>query len=424
MIRFLFKGLLRDRHRSLFPVIIVACGVMVSALAYSYITGVFGNMMETNARFDTGHVKVTTRAYREFEDLLPNDLAIDNADSIISLLKTEYPDLIWIKRIKFGGLLDFPDEEDNTFAQGFIFGLGVDLLSSESREIEMLMLDKAISSGRLPERPSEAVVSETILSSLGVKTGDIATLIGSTANGDLAVYNFKIVGALTFGIPILDRNLFIADISDVQKALDMEDWTSEILGISPNMMYMEEKIEVLKSDFNSRFGYQNNEFSPVMAALRDQNGLGEYLDYAKNISFIMIFIFVFSMSIVLWNTGLMSGIRRYGEMGVRLAIGESKGHVYRSLINESILVGIIGSIIGTAVGVSIAYYIQEVGIDIGDMMGKSDILFTNVIRAKVSPTSYIFGFIPGLFATLLGSVISGLGIFKRQTSMLMKELES
>jgi putative ABC transport system permease protein len=24
------------------------------------------------------------------------------------------------------------------------------------------------------------------------------------------------------------------------------------------------------------------------------------------------------MSIVLWNTGLMSGIRRYGEMGIRL----------------------------------------------------------------------------------------------------------
>ena len=35
MTRFLLKGLLRDRNRSLFPVVIVMLGVMVSVLRYT-----------------------------------------------------------------------------------------------------------------------------------------------------------------------------------------------------------------------------------------------------------------------------------------------------------------------------------------------------------------------------------------------------
>ncbi len=69
------------------------------------------------------------------------------------------------------------------------------------------------------------------------------------------------------------------------------------------------------------------------------------------------------MSIVIWNTSLMSGIRRYGEVGVRLAIGEPKGHVYGSLLVESLMIAIIGSAIGTAVGLGFSYLLQEVGRD-------------------------------------------------------------
>jgi putative ABC transport system permease protein len=46
-----------------------------------------------------------------------------------------------------------------------------------------------------------------------------------------------------------------------------------------------------------------------------------------------------------------------------------------------------------------------------------------VVRAKVTPVSYVIGFVPGLIATFLGTSISGLGIYKRQTSQLIKELE-
>jgi putative ABC transport system permease protein len=138
---------------------------------------------------------------------------------------------------------------------------------------------------------------------------------------------------------------------------------------------------------------------------------------------VMIFAFIAVMSIVLWNAGLMGSLRRYGEVGVRLALGEDKGHIYRSLITESLMIGLIGSVLGTVLGLAFSFYLQAKGINMGNMMQSASLVINDVIRAKVTPVSYVIGFIPGLIATFLGASISGLGIYKRQTSQLMKELE-
>ena len=76
MIRFLIRGLLRDRSRSLFPILMVAAGALLTVLLYSYVKGAIGDMVDSNARFDAGHVKIMTRAYYEMADQMPNDLAL------------------------------------------------------------------------------------------------------------------------------------------------------------------------------------------------------------------------------------------------------------------------------------------------------------------------------------------------------------
>jgi putative ABC transport system permease protein len=73
--------------------------------------------------------------------------------------------------------------------------------------------------------------------------------------------------------------------------------------------------------------------------------------------------------------------------------------------------------------VAISYYLQIKGVDISFIMKNTTMMISNVIRAQVTPVSFIIGFIPGLLATFLGSAISGIGIYRRQTSQLFKELE-
>jgi len=47
----------------------------------------------------------------------------------------------------------------------------------------------------------------------------------------------------------------------------------------------------------------------------------------------------------------------------------------------------------------------------------------SVIYSKITPDLFYIGFIPGLLAMVLGSTLAGIGIFKRQTAQLFKELE-
>ncbi|MBW2324124.1 MAG: FtsX-like permease family protein [Deltaproteobacteria bacterium] len=421
---FLLKGLLRDRHRSILPVIVIAAGVAVTILMYCYLLGFVDDTARTSAKLDTGHVKIMTQAYAEISDQIPNDLALSGVNKLLSDLKAKYPNLDWAARIKFGGLLDFPDEEGETRAQGPVFGLALDLLTQDSKENERLNLEGALVQGRLPESPGEILVSEKFAQNLGVKIGEMATLISSTTTGSMAVQNFILVGTLNFGIGPMDRNAMVADMSDIQYALDMEDGAGEILGYFPNLVFNKEAAEEIANEYNSVNKKTDDDFSPVMITLRDQNGLGELMDMIEIEAFIIVAGFIFVMSIVLWNTGLMSGLRRYGEVGVRLAFGEAKSHVYRSMIHEAILIGLFGSVIGTVIGLAGAFYLQEHGLDFSGMTKGSTMLMSNIMRAKITPASYFIGFIPGLLATVIGTLISGIGIFRRQTSQLFKELET
>jgi len=51
-------------------------------------------------------------------------------------------------------------------------------------------------------------------------------------------------------------------------------------------------------------------------------------------------------------------------------------------------------------------------------------MMPNRIRARITPPDFYIGFIPGLISTVLGTALSGIGIYRRQTSMLFKELEA
>ncbi|MFQ6613496.1 MAG: ABC transporter permease [Fidelibacterota bacterium] len=423
MIRFLINGLLRDRQRSLFPVLIVAIGVWITVFLQAYMDGVFTDMVDYNARFSSGHVKITTRAYAENAGQNPNDLALIGVDTLLTRLRDDYPDMNWVRRIHFGGLLDIPDENGETRAQGMAFGFGVDLLHPESGELTTLNIEKALVRGRLPERPGEILISEVLSQKLGVNPGATATLLGSTMYGSLSITNFRIAGTVRFGITAMDRGAIIADIGDVQTALDMEDAAGEILGYFPNRIYDDRRAGEISRQFNRRYSHEDDEFSPVMGSLKEVSNLSEYLDMASNMSAIIVTIFVVVMSLVLWNVGLLGGLRRYGEVGVRLAIGERKGHVYRSLIYESMAVGFIGSLLGTALGLSSAWWMQTQGLDISSLMKNVNMLVPTVFRASITARTWYIGFIPGFMATALGSALSGVGIYRRQTAQLFKELE-
>jgi putative ABC transport system permease protein len=424
MIKFLFKGLIRDRSRSLFPFLTIFIGVFLTVVFYAWVKGIEGNIVESSAKLDTGHVKIMTRAYARDVDQIPNDLALLGVEELLENVRGQFPGLIWTARIKFGGLFDVPDEKGETKAQGPVFGLGLDLLSASSPEPGIVGLAGALVRGRLPQKTGEVLVSDEFAARLRIEPGKTVTLISSAMSGGMATANFILAGTVRFGMAAMDRGTMIADLGDIRQALDMEDAAGEVLGFFRDGFYRQKESEKIASAFNSMYSGKSDEFLPVMDTLINQSGLAEMLGMWSSMIGIILAVFILPMSIVLWNAGLMGSIRRYGETGVRLALGEANGHVYRSLIVESLMVGLAGTLAGTALGLGAAYILQSKGVNLGSLFQNASILMASTIRARITPEGFVVGFVPGLLATLLGSCISGIGIYRRKTSRLLKELEA
>ena len=426
MIKFLTKGLLRDRSRSLFPVLVITLTVTLVIFTIGFMKGIMNNLLLDTAVILTGHEKIVTRAYNEESQLMPNDLALLDADQLIHDLNQDYPDFFWSPRITFAGLLDVPDENGETKSQGPVIAFGIDFFSDKSRQVEIWKLESSLVSGKLPENRNDALISSKLANQLNLSAGESVTFIGSTMDNAFTTYNFNVSGTFNLRKGQTDKQMMLVDLSGARLALDMDNAASAIFGFTHSLYYDDESAVTLRTDYNTKSDSLDI-FSPFMLALRDGSQMGTLVDMSEAMLAIMGGVFLVVVMVVLWNMGLMNGLRRYGEVGLRLAMGESKGQVYRSMISEAVIIGLTGTVIGTGTGLALTYYVQENGMDYTkgiEALSNSSMVMPNIFYAQVTPDLFYIGFVPGVLATVLGTMLAGLAIYKREMAQLFKELET
>ena len=427
MIKFLAKGLIRDKTRSLFPTIIITITVAIVIFALGFMRGMLNNVFLDTAVIMSGYEKVVTRAYKKEMQMLPLDLALMDIEKMISDLNRDHPNYFWSPRINFGGLIDIPDENKETRSQSPIMAIGIDFFSNKSRQTELWKLDQIIVDGHPPRSPNDILISSKLAKKLEVSTGQEATFIGSTMDNAFTTYNFNISGIFNLNKGQTDKQMILLDISGAQEALDMDGAATEVLGFTDDLFYNDEDAIKIRSSFNENNRSSSDIFAPIMIALRDTNQMGTMVDFSNAALAVIGGIFLVIVMIVLWNMGLMNGLRRYGEIGLRLAMGESKGQVYRSMITEAVIIGLTGTLLGTGLGLSITYYVQENGISYAEAleeMALKNMVMPNVFYSKVTPDLFYVGLLPGLLATVLGTMLAGLAIYRREMAQLFKELET
>lgn len=427
MISFLFKGLLRDKSRSFFPIIIITLIVSIIIFFSGFLNGVYNSLFLNTAILNSGHVKVVTHAYNLEHQLLPNDLALLDANNLVEELENKYKEYTWTPRITFAGLLDVPDKNGETLSQSPVVGLGIDFLSDQSKQLDIWDLDKKIIKGSLFSNKNQILLSEKLSDRLQVYPGDIVTFIGATMYGGFTTYNFTVSGVFDLNLGPVDKDMMLVDFSGAQNILDMKDAASEILGYDNELFFNDNVTVEIRSEFNSQYLDSLDIYRPFMLALRDSNQMGTIVDFSNVIMSIILSLFLIVVTLVLWNMGIMSGLRRYGEIGMRLAIGETKGHVFKSMIAESVIIGFFGSIMGTILGILLTSYLQEVGIDYSkaiDSLNSSNFAMPNIFYPQVTPDLFYIGFIPGILATVFGTMLAGRAIYKREMAQLFKELET
>ncbi len=432
MIRWILKGIMRDKTRSLFPLIVVTVGVTLLIFLLGFMEGVFSGMLEITAKLDTGQLRVVNKPFYDEEHLNPLDRSLAAQNQTLQWLKEKGdPRIEWAPRIRWGAIMDVPDEKGETKSQTPVIGMAIQMLDKNSPERERLNLEQTLVAGVIPSRSMEMLVGYKLAEVLELKLGDTVTLLGQNFDGGMATDNYKVVGFIRFGAAAMDKKMALIDLADAQQTFYMEDMVTDILGFLPRGVNYRE-YDLLKEDLISHLAaFKQNppkewaaDDEPLILTVLDQRNLRDLTVKFELIMKVIVGIFTFIMILVLWNAGLLNGVHRYGEMGLLLALGETHGKLMFLMAMEALMIGILGSAAGCLIGGGIVYYLQEVGIDMGSVFEQTGVMLSDVMRAQFSYKAFVYAVVPGVAASVLGNLIANLAIYQRSEANLFRELEA
>lgn len=385
MFKLALRNILRQKSRTAMTLAAIIFGVAGLILSGGFVADVLTQLGEATIHSQLGHVQVFRSGFYEQGARSPEKFMIDDADKVAEFAARMPEADAVLQRVNFTGLLN------NGKADWAVMGEGV-----EPDKENRLGTFVRITAGRAL-RDSDTggiLIGDGVAKALALAPGDTVTLIMNTADGALNTTEFAVVGvfqsfskdfdARAVRIPIAAaRNLVARDGSNAIVLLlhrTADTWRVKDL-LVPKLASL---------GFDIRDWVQLSDFySKTVELYRTQFGVLQW------IVLIMVLLSVF-------NTVNMSVFERVGEFGTLMALGNSRGYVFRLVLAENALLGLTGAAIGVVVGVLVALAISEVGIPMPPPPN-SNVGYTASIR--VLPETVLLAFTVGFGATVVAALL-------------------
>ncbi len=253
--------------------------------------------------------------------------------------------------------------------------------------------------GRLPENDSsnEAVIGGSLADQYGLNVGGTLTLQG---------YNVTVVGVLDTRLAVLNRCILVS-LKLAQKIYGYQG-SVNIITVKPAVGYSQKDLATILNERLKTYSVnalteedRNDIIQPVLAQIETWN--------------IGIQTIVFAMSLILVMTvTLMSVSERRRDFATLDAIGAPLSYVFRTVLLETALVGVLGGALGIALGSAASLVLVS--------------LYTNIPLNLVFPS--IFDVVPPLymiqtFATIvfvccLGGIVPAVNAAKMRVAETLR----
>ncbi|MEW5967953.1 MAG: ABC transporter permease [Pseudomonadota bacterium] len=387
MLKLAFRNIFRNRLRTGLTLGAIVCGVAAIIVSGGFVEDVFVQLRESTIHSQLGHAQVVREGYFEAGNREPNRYLMQDPQAVTHALAKLPQVQAVMTRLNFSGLAN------NGRADLAIVGEGVEP-DKEAR------LGSALSfvAGR-SLRDDDAfgvVVGEGVAQALKLEPGSPLNLTVNTADGALNSLEFEVVGVF---------RSFSKDYDD--RAVRIPQTAAQELLFTPAV----HTVVVLLTDTAATDGV-------VAAARQALAGQGyevkpwhELADfYEKTVAlyrrqfgalqFIVMLMLVMSVA----STVNMVVHERTGEFGTLLAVGLRRRQVFKLVLLENTLLGVLGGALGVVVGVGLAWLLSAAGLDMPPPPG-SNSGYTAVIR--VVPDVLVIAAVTGALAATLAAILPG-----------------
>lgn len=389
---FLLKYALKNLRRHPRRTVLTGCAAALSAailyFMFSYFNGILDSVLESYARFQSGHLRIIHEDYLKKQTLLPLDICIENSDPMVQKIKESKEITAVTQRIRFGALASSGSHSVPAMGWGLDFASEVDFLNPTG---SLIM-------GSLPASSQEILVGHLLAKRLGLAVGDTLLLLGQDSRRGLAALEFRISGLISLGMNPVDRKSVYLPLEGAREFADLPGASSEILVLLKN----KEDDKIIKNQLTEVL--QAKEHHLTIAAWSEQGELAQVLASSRTVVKIFILYFFAIAASTIINTILMAVLERGREIGMIRALGMDNSAVKILFILEGGFIGALFAPVGAALGALIATYTEKVGIPLGNVGENVSIPFGNAIypdfRLEYLVQAILFTFLMSLIASL------------------------
>jgi ABC-type lipoprotein release transport system permease subunit len=217
--------------------------------------------------------------------------------------------------------------------------------------------------------PKGVVVGRRLARTLGVEPGDELVVLSQGADGSMANELYRVRGVLRSIGDAVDRSgvyitqqtfreLFVLD------APRESGGAHQIVVRRPEQMPLDAAAARLRAPLSTPVSRPElevktwRELMPMIAS---------YLDQARGMIGIFVFIVFVAIGIVILNAMLMAVFERIREFGVLKALGMGPGGVLRLIVMESIYLTGLAVVFGCILSALPLWYLARVGLDLSSM---------------------------------------------------------
>lgn len=383
LFRLAFRNVFRNKKRTFLSALSIFFAAIIVGMAQGWVNGMTNLYLDNFVKYQTGHLRVTTKLYKKRERFLPVDELISNSESIKKkVLKIEGISKIE-ERIRFGILLGKGERTVEAI------GLGMDLENNEFDIKDKLQKGTIHNSGMY--------IGEKLAKKLDIEIGEKLLIATKTSKGGLNGIKVEVRGIVRLGVGNLDKKFFYISLPEAKKLLKIKDATSEFYIYAKNIKLTDNLESSIKSILPSNM---------KVATYKEQMGsFYESIKMAKTTYAVIEIVILFMASFVIINTMMMTIFERIKEIGTMKALGFSDNEIFLNFTWEGFIIAILGGIPGVIIGFLIIALISEMGINFEAYLKNLDLPINYIIHPKLRMIDVFIGFAISLLVPVLAAMI-------------------
>lgn len=352
------RNIRRNDKRSILSITATAIATYCIVFMFSFIGGLGEDMKNIAFNYNSGEILIRNIDYDEKSFSL--DRAVDSYESVVSLVRENFPEIEVSPRIKFPSTVFDKEDYDKSYVS---YGVAVDF----NTEQDYLELGDKIIEGNIPSDSREVIMGSGLAKELGLAVGDKFTPITSTRKGASTGITFKISALGRFSDSGFTNKTFIVSLEQLPRMLKMEGAVTDILIKGIGDKFIDDKVVEINTLLTS------NGFNQIEAYSWKNVGIGySYLQMADFAYTIIGIIFFLLASTVIANTMLMVVFERRKEIGTITAMGMTSVEVVRLFFIEAFMLGVLGAGSGVLLGIITVLPLSFIGLDLSSMTGGID----------------------------------------------------